>query len=332
MQSFFPAFTARAPWWGGHLQTFAGMLPRRHDLDRYPGERLTVVVPDGTGDRLVATLHRPAKRAGQRRCLILLVHGVSGSQNSSYILASAAFFLNLGYSVLRCNLRGAGPSRRLCKRQYHAGTTEDLDHIIAGLPPTLREDGIVAVGYSLGANIVLKFLGERGQAAPVQAAVLVSSPLDLAVTTRRLMQWDNALFHRPMLSLLKAESLRPASDLTARERRAISDARTIQDFDEHFTAPRNGFSGAFEYYKRTSCRHFLNLVSVPSLLIYALDDPLVPYADYLKYEWHRNQNLVPLMSRFGGHIGFQGLDRDASWHDACAARFVEMLFSHTVWH
>jgi uncharacterized protein len=258
--------------------------------------------------------------------LVLLVHGVSCSQDSCYVLRSAAFLLGRGFPVLRCNLRGAGPSRQLCKRQYHAGATDDLDHIIATLPPIVRTEGIVAIGYSLGANILLNFLGERGEAAAVQAAVAVSSPLDLAATARRLAQWDNTLAHRSILSQLKAESLRPASEVTSQERRAIRAARTILEFDERFTAPRNGFDGAADYYARTSCRRFLDSITVPTLLIHALDDPLVPHSDYRDYAWNRNKKLVPLMSRSGGHIGFQGLDRSVSWHDACSARFIDMLF------
>ena len=108
----FPEFKPGAPWWGGHLQTLAGALPTvsPRDLDQYPGERLFALVPDSTGDRLVATLHRPAS-PDTNRCLIILVHGVSGSEDSSYVLRSAIYFLNLGYPVLRANLRGAGPSR-----------------------------------------------------------------------------------------------------------------------------------------------------------------------------------------------------------------------------
>lgn len=134
-QDYFPMFHAGVPWWGGHLQTVAGALPttRRRDLEQYPRERLFARVQDGTGDCLVATLHRPMS-SDMTRCLVLLIHGVSGTEDSSYILRSAAYFLNLGYPVLRANLRGAGPSRPLCKLQSNAGTTEDLIHLVSMVP------------------------------------------------------------------------------------------------------------------------------------------------------------------------------------------------------
>lgn len=320
----FPEFKAGIPWWGGHLQTLAGAFPtvRPGDLDPYPSERLTALVPDGTGDRLVATLHRPVF-PNTRRCMILLIHGVSGSEDSSYILRSAAYFLSIGYPVLRANLRGAGPSRPLCKLQYNAGTTDDLLHLVSMVPADLRANGIAAMGYSLGANVLMKFLGERGSSSPIKAAVAVSSPLDLAAVSRRFMQWDDALFQFAILSQLKRESIKPAAELSEAERNAVLAARTIWDFDQTFTAPRNGFSSAEDYYTRSSCEAFLERVAVPTLMIYASDDPIVPRDAYLRYRWDQNPKLIPLISQSGGHCGFRGADRRAYWHDACAAEFLE---------
>lgn len=321
----FPKFEAGPPWWGGHLQTIASALPTSpSDLDPYPSERLFAPVPDGTADTLVATLHRPL-RSNINQCVILLIHGVSGSEDSSYILRSAVYFLNLGYPVLRTNLRGAGPSRPLCKLQYNAGTTDDLVHLVSIVPADLRSNGIVAMGYSLGANVLMKFLGERGSSSPIRAAVAVSSPLDLSTVSRRLMRWDNALFQFAILSQLRKESIKPAAVLSKQERDAVLGTRTVWDFDQTFTAPRNGFSDAEDYYMRSSCGPFLEHIAVPTLMIYASDDPIVPNDAYLQYKWDRNPRLVRLLSQSGGHCGFRGADRHAYWHDACAARFLKNI-------
>ncbi len=192
------------------------------------------------------------------------------------------------------------------------------------VPDDLRPNGIVAMGYSLGANVLMKFLGERGSSSPIKAAIAVSSPLNLAPVSHRLMQWDNALFQFAILSQLKRESVKSAADLSERERSAVLNARTVWDFDENFTAPRNGFSGAQDYYTRSSCKPFLEHVAVPTLMIHASDDPLVPQADYLQYKWADNLNLTPLLSRSGGHVGFRETSCHAYWHDVCAARFLEM--------
>jgi len=322
----FPRFEAGAPWWGGHLQTIVGAFhtTSTRDLDQYPAERLFAAVPDGTGDSMVATLHRPI-HSDINRCVVLLIHGVSGSEDSSYILRSAAYFLNLGYPVLRANLRGAGPSRPLCKLQYNAGTTDDLVHLVSMVPADLRSNGVVAMGYSLGANVLMKFLGERGSSSPIGAAVAVSSPLDLSTVSRRLMRWDNALFQFAILSQLRKESVKPAAELSEPERDAVLRTRTVWDFDQTFTAPRNGFGGAEDYYTRSSCGPFLEHITVPVLMIYASDDPIVPNDAYLQYRWDRNPKLTRLLSQSGGHCGFRGADRRVYWHDVCAARFLKNI-------
>jgi predicted alpha/beta-fold hydrolase len=159
----------------------------------------------------------------------------------------------------------------------------------------------------------------------MRGAVAVSSPLELQATARQLSRWDNALYQAAILARLKSDSVKPSSEVTTKERLAIAKARTVWQFDDSFTAPRNGFSGAADYYDRSSCWPFLEAIDVPTLLIYALDDPLVPRSSYLDFEWRRNQHLVPLLSRHGGHVGFRGLDRRIAWHDRCAAQFIEAL-------
>jgi predicted alpha/beta-fold hydrolase len=181
------------------------------------------------------------------------------------------------------------------------------------------------MGYSLGANVLMKFLGERGSSSPIRASIAVSSPLDLAAVSRRLMQWDNALFQFAILSQLRKESIKPASEFSKRERDAVLSARTLWDFDETFTAPRNRFSGAEDYYARSSCSQFLEDIEIPTLMIYALDDPIVPNDAYLQYRWEKNPRLIRLLSKSGGHCGFREADCDAYWHDVCAARFLKKI-------
>ena len=321
----FPPFTARAPWWGGDLQTLRNFLiGRRARIAAYPGERLPLAVRDGSGDRLVGTLGRPAERQPGRP-LTVLIHGLSGCEDSFYILKSAAHLLRLGFPVLRLNLRGAGPSRPFCRFQYHAGRSEDFADALAALPRELAADGVVAIGYSLGANMLLKYLGERGSDARLKGAISVSAPLDLASTSRRLMRRRNALYQAYLLREMRRESLGPGAELTTAERDAIRSARSIWEFDHRFSAPRNGFMGAEDYYERNASKRFLDGIAVPTLVIHAFDDPWIPATLYQSYDWRRNPSLVPLLSRRGGHVGFQGTDRLVPWHDHCIARFIASL-------
>jgi predicted alpha/beta-fold hydrolase len=318
----FPPFRTRAPWWGGDLQTLRNFLMRRRP-PLAPPERLLLPMRDGSGDRLVASLNRPIVPALKPRPLVILLHGLSGCEDSAYLLISASHLLARGFPVLRLNLRGAGPSRVYCRFQYHAGRSGDFADALAALPADVTTAGVVAVGYSLGANMLLKFLGERGGEVPIKAAVAVSAPLDLASTARHMMRRRNILYQSYLLRGMRNESLGSPAELTAAERAAIRAARSIWEFDHRFSAPRSGFRGAEDYYERNAARRYLDGIAVPTLVIHSLDDPWIPGAPYLAYDWRRNPSLVPLLSTRGGHVGFQGRhDRRIPWHDLCAAQFL----------
>jgi uncharacterized protein len=155
----FPSFVPRAPWWGADLQTVRSVLLRQtFPLEDFPEKRLRFRMPDRSGDVLHGILNQPAE--SRDLPLIVLVHGLTGCAESHYMRASAAILLRRGFTVMRLNLRGAGPSRPFCVEQYHAGRSEDLLAVLAQLPEHLTGSGVVLVGYSLGANQVLKLLGE----------------------------------------------------------------------------------------------------------------------------------------------------------------------------
>jgi uncharacterized protein len=322
----FPPFRQRAPWWGGDLQTLRNYLVgRRARLEGYAERRLVLPLDDGSGDRLAAVLSLPEPQAVPRP-LVLLVHGLSGSEDSLYIRHSAVHLLGLGYPVLRLNLRGAGPSRPLCRFRYHAGRSADFAAALAALPQPLVAAGIIVVGFSLGANMLLKYLGERGADVPLKAAVAVSTPLDLRAAALGIMRPRNALYQSYLLGNLKREALAKGAELDAVARQAIAAARTIWEFDDHFVAPANGFAGAEDYYARNSSGRFLDGIGKPTLVIYAQDDPWIPSAAYLSRDWRRNPNLVPLLPRHGGHVGFQGAGhRRIPWHDLCLGQFIASI-------
>lgn len=323
--ALYPPFRARAPWWGGDLQTLRNFIVGRvRKLGTYPAARLSLPLADGSGDRLLAALNLPGER-NFARPLVVLVHGLAGCEESFYVLSTAWHLLALGFPVLRLNLRGAGPSRPVCRLQYHAGRSEDFAEALAGLPRSLTGAGVVAVGYSLGANMLLKYLGESGTGAALKGAVSVSAPLDLAATSRWMMRRRNAIYQGYLLRSMRHEALAPGAELAPAERAAIREARSIWEFDHRFSARRNGFGGAEDYYERNAARRFLDGIAVPTLVIHALDDPWIPAAAYQAFEWRRNPNLVPLLPARGGHVGFQGRDRRAAWHDLCIAQFLAAL-------
>ena len=323
--SFDPSsFRPRFPWWGGDLQTVANVLiPPRIDLAPHVSERLEVDLKDGTGDRLVCTLDRPqTPKAGTPLCL--LIHGLTGSLESHYIYSMARTLLDRGCRVLRVNLRGAGPSRPTCKGQYYAGRSQDFRALLAELPIALSAEGMVAVGYSLGGAMLLKFLGEEGGTCGLEAAASVSAPIDLSLTCRNMMRPRNTLYHRHILGQMKIEALAPAAEVSAAEREAVLGARSVWAYDEVFIAPRHGFAGAEDYYEQCKPLRFMQGIRVPTLVIAALDDPWIPGPLYSGYDWAQNPSLTPLLPRHGGHVGFHGSGGRKPWSDLMVAEF----FSH----
>lgn len=323
-----PSFRARPPWLGGDLQTLRNYLLRVNPgLDRWPGERVEFPLDDGSGDVLLGSLHRPAaedETATRRRPLVVLIHGLAGSEDSAYLRAGARHLLRRGFPVLRLNLRGAGPSRALCRQQYHAGRSEDLAAAIGRMDGRLAGNGLCLVGFSLGGNLLLKYLGERGRLAPVLAAASVSAPIDLAATQRRMMERRNRLYHDYMLAGMKQE-LMAAPGLDDETHRIAAAVRDVRAFDDRLTAPRNGFAGVDDYYARSSAQQFLGGITVPTLVIHAQDDPWIPADAYLRVDWKSNPRLVPLLPRRGGHVGFHGLGSFVPWHDRCIAAFFERM-------
>ncbi len=297
-----PAFRPRWPWLGADLQTLRdSLVPDVDHPASAAAEPIEFPMPDGTGDRLYGVLERPRlPRPGL--ALAILIHGLTGCADSRYVRRAAGRLLDAGYRTLRLNLRGAGASRPFCREQYHSGRTEDLDAVLTQLPAELVADGLVLVGWSLGANLLLKGVAEFGLLHPIRAAVAVSAPIHLAEAAARLRAPRNWLYHRWLLNRMKVEAA--AGPLPEGAVETLARIRDIVDFDERLTAPNNGFAGAAEYYASCSALRFLPAVPVPTLVIHALDDPWIPGAAYRAHDWGANPNLTPLLSAHGGHVGF----------------------------
>jgi uncharacterized protein len=316
-----PPFQEQAPWFGGDLQTLRNVM-RGDPPDLPGGERLLLPMPDG--DRLAARLDRPTDHFG--RPLIVLVHGLAGSEASGPVVASTRHLVGQGWPVLRLNLRGAFPSRPTAAGHYHAGRTEDLAEALRQLPADLIRYGIVLLGHSLGGNLVLKFMGEGRHGLLVLAAVAVSTPIDLAATCARMMARRNFVYHRYMLDAMKREALAPGAAVSATERAAIGAARTVYEYDDRFIAPRFGYRGAQDYYESNAAKHFLAGIARPTLVLHALDDPWIPAACYAAIDWSRLPIIEAMLTPRGGHLGFHGRGSCVPWHDRVTAWWFARRF------
>lgn len=290
------AFEPRFPWFGGDLQTLATrFLP----APAMPGTPVEFAMADG--DVLTGILDR------QGGPLVLVLHGLAGSAQSTYMLRTALALRENGFDTLRLDWRGAGQGRATAS--YHAGRSADLFEVLA----KLADAPIFAIGFSLGANILLKYLGEAAAASRIQKAVAVSAPIDLTATSARVHARRNRLYHDYLLAGMKA-----TSPYAAARDRSIA---TIRDFDERIVAPNNGFADAASYYEKCSARAFMPRIAVPTLLVHAMDDPWIPGALYRDYPWAENPQLTPLLTAGGGHVGFYERRQRRTRHDRAMLEF-----------
>lgn len=326
-----PAFRPRWPWIGADLQTLRDSLVPAPGNGPAAAPRsvvardVTFAMTDGTGDRLAGVLEQPpASRPG--RPLAILIHGLTGCADSRYVRRAAGRLQDAGYRTLRLNLRGAGPSRAFCREQYHSGRTGDLEAVLRQLPADLLGEGVVLVGWSLGANMLLKALAEFGTEHPIRGAVSISAPIHLAEAAERIRAPRNRPYHWWLLRRMKQEAAAAPAPVAGELRERLAAVRNIVEFDERITAPRNGFAGAADYYARCSALRFLAAIPVPTLVVHALDDPWIPGRAYEHYDWSRNRNLLPLLSAQGGHVGFHAAGGRV-WSDDRTVDFLDTLSS-----
>lgn len=310
-------FRPRLPWLGADLQTVRNILVRPHADLSGPGQsELWFPMEDGTGDALHGSLNVPGGTGG--RPLVVLIHGLTGCYDSFHVQTSARLLLERGYPVLRLNLRGAGPTLGRCAEQYHAGRSADFAAVMAQLPETLTRNGVAALGYSLGGNMLLKYLGETGQRSGLIAAGSISAPIDLAATSRRFHRRRNWAYQRYLMTRLKRDTL-AARDLPEDYKAPIRRSKSMIEFDDIYIAPRFGFASAQDYWARSSALPWLDEIHTPTLVVHALDDPWVDPEAYRRFEWGQNPVLSPAISLKGGHVGFHDPTRvplfDRLWLD-----------------
>lgn len=320
-------FTPALPWVNGNLQTVADRIrPRIHDLDAAGvEERRLVALEDGTGDRLAVRVHRPHDPVA-RRPLVLVVHGMGGTIDSTYVRATTLGLLRAGYPVARVDLRGAGESVEHTSQLYHGGRTADLRAVLRVLADEPGVDGLALIGFSLGGNVTLKLLGEPLDGLPVRAGASVCAPVDLAAGVEQIRHRMFGLYERFFVHRLRADTLASGLDLTPAERAALAGVGSIVEFDDLITAKHNGWRDAAEYYAVNSSAQFLPRIGVPTLVVHALDDPMIPASSYRAIDWARLAADTPVrraITPHGGHVGFHEQGAELPWYVGRIRRFID---------
>jgi uncharacterized protein len=294
-------------WWvpGAHLQTLWGKL-FRHSAPA-PTRRERWDTPDGDFlalDRLV----RPTASTSHVR--LVLLHGLEGSGSSHYAQGMYAEAARRGWAADLLLFRSCGGELNRARRFYHSGETSDLAFVVQRLADDHPDDLLVFVGFSLGGNVLLRWLGERGPGTGhAVAAAAVSTPFDLARGARRIERGFSWVYGRSFLDSLRRKArakLALYPDLF--DGAALARARTVWAFDDAVTAPVHGFASAIDYYTRASSIAVLDRIETPTLLLSAVDDPFLPPAvlDDVRSIVADNPAITVEFPARGGHVGFVG--------------------------
>lgn len=290
-------------WWipGGHLQTLWGKLFRRQAPAPTTLERWDT--PDGD----FIELHRLSAEPGAPR--VLLLHGLEGTVRSHYAQGLLNEAGRRGWGADLLIFRSCGPELNRTRRFYHSGETTDTAFVLERIAREHPESALAVAGVSLGGNVLLKFLGEQGNNLPSQlkAAAAISVPFDLSRSSRRINRGFSRFYQRFFLGSLRRkaqEKARRFPDLAPADK--ISGLRTLEDFDNLITGPLHGFRDAQDYYQRSSSLPYLERIRIPTLLLSAVDDPMLPseVLDEVAGIAGRNPYLHPEFVREGGHAGF----------------------------
>ena len=290
-------------WWipGGHLQTLWGKLFRRQMPAPTTLERWDT--PDGD----FVDLHRLAAPVGAPR--LLLLHGLEGTVRSHYAQGLLGEAARRGWAADLLIFRSCGSEMNRTRRFYHSGETSDLGFVLERIVGEFPGVPIGLAGVSLGGNVLLKFLGERGDDLPPQlrAAAAISVPFDLGRSSRRVNRGFSTVYQRYFLKSLKRkvrEKVVRFPDLARPDR--IDALRTLYDFDDAVTAPLHGYRDAADYYTRASSLSSLRDISLNTLLLSAVDDPMLPpeVLDEVREAARDNPALHVEIVRKGGHAGF----------------------------
>jgi len=320
-----PTIPAFQPlWWlrGGHAQTLAAAYwPQR--LPDYQALPRRVELDDGD----VVIVHDDCPVGWKPGGITALVmHGLSGCHLSPLMVRLAAKLTARGVRVFRLDLRGCGAGVGLARRPYHAGRSDDVAKAVEAIGAWCEASPLVVIGVSLSGNILLKFLGEAPERVPsfVMRAVAVNPPIDLARSIATLSGPVNRWYDRHFVTALHRqldEHSRRMPDAPMPTVRLQT--RCLYDFDDWYTAPVSGFANAATYYKQCSAAQFVSRIRVPTVVLTAQDDPMIPVEMFGAATWSEVVHIA--IAAGGGHVGYvarRGVDPDVHWIDWRIVDFV----------
>ena len=310
------------PYWlfNGHLQTIIPSQFRKVDNLVYQRERLK------TPDKDFLLLDWAGEASDK---LAIISHGLEGDSQRAYIKGIARAFVKKGYQVLAWNYRGCGGEMNDTLRFYHSGATDDLAYIISHALQRGSYSKVVLVGFSLGGNLTLKYLGENGKhlPEPIKKGITFSVPLDLHSSSLKIGEATNFIYSQRFLRNLKKkieQKVLQMPDSLSME--YFGKIKSLKDFDNFYTAPLHGFKDAVDYYSQCSSLYFLDKIKIPTLIVNARNDPFLSPQCYPEKMLENHPHVYLQVPDEGGHVGFmqKGVGRDEDyWSDIKAVEFAE---------
>jgi predicted alpha/beta-fold hydrolase len=286
------------------------------------------------GDRLVVLESvPPGWRAGEPAAV--LVHGLAGCARSPYVVRFARGLVGMGIRVVRMNLRGAGAGFGLARGIYHAGRSEDVRRVIDWLAPRVPGSRIALAGFSLGANLALKLAAEvpARPAAGLDCVLAANPPIDLAACARAMRRPENRLYDWNFVRWLRGQVARLHRAFPELGRPEVEHVRSVYEFDDRYTAPRNGFASAEDYYARSSSLSLIPRIEHPGLVVHAADDPFIPVEPFLHARFPAS--LTVELTRHGGHLGYLSRSRwqgSRRWLDARLSAWLSARWGIPISH
>ncbi|MFQ3218496.1 MAG: putative alpha/beta-fold hydrolase [Paraglaciecola sp.] len=294
------------PWWAKnrHIQTVWPRFMQKRMKVTWQSQRLTL--PDGDFVNLawVGNRHDPGAYKG----LVILFHGLEGSNKSHYANDMAANLCQQQYLVVLMHFRGCGGQHNTLPRAYHSGETEDAWFLLNFLAQQFPSMEKVAMGFSLGANMLLKLLGEHTGQTILQGAIAISPPFKLQQCSLSINQGLSRMYQSYLLksmvnNLLEKMSVIDYKGHLAIDPGAASKLKNFREFDHYVTAPLHGFTSAEDYYQKCSAIGFMNSINTPTLILHAKDDPFMN-ENVLPQQSDLSSSVRLELSAKGGHVGF----------------------------
>ncbi len=305
------------PFRNGHVNTVYAALCRSAPSAGYRRERWDT--PDGD------FLDMDWAAEGQSNKLLLALHGMEGSSDRQYIKGLLKLFTQHGWDGLALNFRGCSGEPNRLARAYHMGETGDLHFVLQQVRALGRYEEIVLAGFSLGGNVIVKYLGEQGNAlAPeIQKAVVFSVPCDILSAEKAIAQPINRPYVLRFLHTLNPKMLAKAARFPDLIDASPPLPRSLREFDNRFTAPLHGFQDAEDYWTRSSSLPYIEQVAIPLLMVNAMDDSFLSPECYPRELAERLPNFFLETPRYGGHVGFVTFGAPGGyWSEQRALEFV----------